>query len=221
MLQAASLRFANSAAIQVDCRSMAYSFVNVGKTELTIIPLRSVDVNLPDAGLVTQVGSRANSYSFSRVSGFYSSFIPIPGHVAFSEGGSQGSICILASAIACKQGLSIPYLPALARFFGVGARQDSDYIYLEKSSLTGLNALPVNSVESLFAALLLKVTSNESNSLTSKVVVNHYQTNFIVVEGVNVQEDMFQVKFNQALYFTAANELIKPDKLITPTSINS
>lgn len=51
-------------------------------------------------------------------------------------------------------------LDSLNIYFGINATQDSNYLYIKKSDLTGLTPSLNNKPESLLVAILLKVLSN-------------------------------------------------------------
>lgn len=121
-------------------------------------------------------------------------------------------------ATAYIHGYAHDYLSSLVRFFGEGFRQDANYFYINKTALPGLTLHSQNTAESLLTALLLRVKDYESNSLISRVIVEHWKTQPIKVNNKNLIMGILLVK----LYVLAKYEylaIVNDDEPITPNNI--
>ncbi|MBE9191441.1 hypothetical protein IQ230_14005 [Gloeocapsopsis crepidinum LEGE 06123] len=79
-----------------------------------------------------------------------------------------------------SQGYFQDYLSNFARFFGFNAKQDANYLYIQKNDLAELTPLENNTAESLLAAAILYVMQHESNSLISNIVISYWNTEFLI-----------------------------------------
>lgn len=103
------------------------------------------------------------------------------GKARLSNGFSNSASANLSSKAFqfARQGDYHDYLSSLTRFFGDGFKQDSQYFYINKAALPGLTTEVNNNAEALLTGLLLRVKEYESNSLISRVTVEHWKTTYI------------------------------------------
>lgn len=97
----------------------------------------------------------------------------------------QGITASKFEHIRFSQGYFYQYLSSHTRFFGLGFKQDSNFVYIQKSDLPQLTVSQNNRAESLFVALLLKIMTDESNQLISRVMVEQWKTEFTTQQAVN------------------------------------
>lgn len=79
------------------------------------------------------------------------------GEIAISQSSSSDAISKLAYSSQHSQSHYQNYVPSLATFFGINAKQNEENLYINKSDLIGLSPKLDNTAESLLAALLLRV----------------------------------------------------------------
>lgn len=138
----------------------------------------------------------------------------------------QSSLSAIA-LVNVSQGNYQNYLSSLARFFGVNAKQDASYLYIQKSDLILLTPRVNNTAESLLVALLLRIKQYESNSLISRVLIELFKQEFIVVNSLPKVQNIFLVKlYGLATYEYNPNPLIdrqinNSQQAITPSNINN
>lgn len=66
------------------------------------------------------------------------------------------------------------YQSSFARFFGVSAYQNNDFLYIKKTDV-GVQPLTNSTAESLFVGILLRALIEESNSLLSNVYISLFR----------------------------------------------
>ncbi|MBE9191399.1 hypothetical protein IQ230_13795 [Gloeocapsopsis crepidinum LEGE 06123] len=118
-----------------------------------------------------------------------------------------------------NQGIYQDYLSTFSRFFGVNAKQDNNYLYINKADLAALTANANNTAESLLIALLLQIKEYESNSLLSSVVVEYWKTQFIKLQDYSIILNIFVVKLYALVKFINyesqnASEPITPNNIM-------
>lgn len=134
----------------------------------------------------------------------------------------QSSLSAIALAVV-SQGSYQNYLSRLARFFGVNAKQDANYLYIQKSDLILLIPRVNNTAESLFIALLLQVEQFESNSLISTVLVELFKQEFVSRNNQVYINSLLLVKlYTSVIYVNRSNpdiaNQIMPATPLTPNS---
>ncbi|MCC5640546.1 hypothetical protein LC593_32900 [Nostoc sp. CHAB 5844] len=86
-------------------------------------------------------------------------------------------------------------------YFGNGARQDSNYLYIKKSDLTGLTPLVNNSAESLLIALLLKNLdmTNDVDDLITLTLFDTYVSENKIKNIILIQPSYLALTTNDEL----------------------
>ena len=128
------------------------------------------------------------------------SFVDSLGGIYYNQSNvSQGLTKLKATAYI--HGYSHEYLASLVRFFGDGFRQDTKFFYINKTALPGLTPQVNNTAEALLTGLLLRVKEYESNSLISKVTVEHWKLELIKVDNVPMIKEILLVKLYGSTIF--------------------
>lgn len=125
--------------------------------------------------------------------------------------------------IIVTQGYYQQYKSSLVRFFGEGARQDTNRLYINKASLPLLTVSSNNRAESLLVALLLQVQREESNDLISRVAIELFKQEFI--DG-KINTILLVYFYKLIVYVTTLNpntnrQIVVPQPMLTPNNINS
>ncbi|MGL5925486.1 hypothetical protein [Chroococcidiopsis sp.] len=139
--------------------------------------------------------------------------------VSLAVGLPANALLIAIAITSVSSGYFVNYLSRLARFFGIRARQDINYLYIQKSDLPLLAVSLSNTAESLLIALLLQVMLYESNSLISRVTVDAFKTEFATVNSRAVIRSILLIRL-YSLVTRIENFEIVDSNAITPNSFN-
>lgn len=155
--------------------------------------------------------------------GFFDSVLS-PSNVLVNTGFSSitQTVLLTGGRIAAITGNYQNYQSSFTRFFGEGFKQDASKIYIQKSSLMLLTALPNNTAESLLTALLLQVKTYESNSLISNAVIELFSQSLVTKDNETLIQSTLLIK----LYKIAATQgnlspnygggIIQPSSQLSP-----
>lgn len=106
------------------------------------------------------------------------------------------------------------YARSEARLFGANASQDINNIYIKKSDLS-LNTSKLYTAEALFVALLLRAKKYESDK-TSRVEVKYFTKDWLIVNGVPIQQDTLVVNLYGDLAYSNSPNPGMTDHILNP-----
>ena len=139
----------------------------------------------------------------------------IKGDVNNSTGLFTNTVSFLKGVNGLPLGNYQLYQSSFFRLFGQGSRQDSNFIYIQKSSLPLLTP-GINKAESLFVALLLQLSLYESNDLVSKITISRFQTYFEVVNDLPVVNTVLLINL-----YILINDPLSPSELLPSATPNN
>lgn len=157
--------------------------------------LREANPPLTGSSLPLQVDHKAPATRFNNLSNVKGCLILLQAQDGYLSGQSQDSTLRLQSSSQYEQGLFVNYLSALARFFGLNARQDQSYLYLRKSDFDNLTSLPLNTSESLFVTLMLRIMLYESSPSGSKIHIQVLSLEYLSMNNIKIFQVVLILNF--------------------------